>query len=785
MPPLPHLPLVRVEYQDERRKGGSPRTPQRAYNEHGQALHQQLDAAVATFKQQHPPAGINPELILRIKLRGTVAPDTWAANNLTIVGQNDDGTWALFASNADLTSFASRLARYQAGPPEGQKGAPHAGLFANIDEIARLQPEDRIGRLFRADGLTQPNHIKGTRLYTIDVELWPNASIAENRVRLNAIKAFVAANNGRVTDEYVSPSLVLARVKVQGELLRALLALDAISVIDLPPRISLRVSQQLDVSLQDLQPVTPPMPNATGICVVDSGIASAHPLLAPAVGEATVVSPTIKTATDGNGHGTRVAGLALYGNVGQCIDDRHFVPTLRLFSARVLNDDNGFDDDKLITTQMVNAIEYFRTTYGCRVFNLSLGDDRLPYSDGKVSAWASILDHLSRQHDIVIVVSAGNYSHDPDPARPETEDISGYPRYLLEPPARIIEPATGAIVLTVGSLASSATLPASAANRANVRPIALPEQPSPFTRSGPGIGGGIKPELCEYGGNAAIDIQANKIVWPEELSIISLNKNYLQRLFSTGNGTSLAAPRVAHIAAKVLQQFPDVSANLIRALTVASARIPEAAVQVLSQIKGATLRLCGYGLPSLERATASDPNRVVMHATGKLPFDMFHIFEVPIPQEFYEGTAERRISVTLAFDPPVRHSRIDYVGTSMSFRLIRGKSLDEVAQAFKKRQPKGTNAESITDSCNCTMTPGPNERDGGTLQRATFTMKRAADRYGDTYYVVVRCERGWALDEHGPQRYAVVVSLESDEKVDLYARIQARVEMRGRLRARV
>jgi len=197
-----------VEYQDERRKGGSPRTPQRAYNEHGQALHQQLDAAVATFKQQHPPAGINPELILRIKLRGTVAPDTWAANNLTIVGQNDDGTWALFASNADLTSFASRLARYQAGPPEGQKGAPHAGLFANIDEIARLQPEDRIGRLFRADGLTHSNHIEGTRLYTIDVELWPNASIAENRVRLNAIKAFVAANNGRVTDEYVSPSLV-------------------------------------------------------------------------------------------------------------------------------------------------------------------------------------------------------------------------------------------------------------------------------------------------------------------------------------------------------------------------------------------------------------------------------------------------------------------------------------------------------------------------------------------------------------------------------------------------
>ena len=36
-----------------------------------------------------------------------------------------------------------------------------------------------------------------------------------------------------------------------------------------------------------------------------------------------------------------------------------------------------------------------------------------PLMAAKVSAWASILDHLARELDIIIVVSAGNYDHEP------------------------------------------------------------------------------------------------------------------------------------------------------------------------------------------------------------------------------------------------------------------------------------------------------------------------------------------------------------------------------------
>jgi hypothetical protein len=168
---------------------------------------------------------------------------------------------------------------------------------------------------------------------------------------------------------------------------------------------------------------------------------------------------------------------------------------------------------------MRDAIRYLRETFGCRVFNVSLGDDRLPYQNGKVSPWASVLDTLARDLDIVIVVSAGNFEYDPGIGGSPDGHVHEYPRYLLSGPARIIEPATGAVVLTVGALAHSARLPPGSA--VALRPIAQAMQPSPFTRAGPGLGGSIKPEVCDVGGSHAYDGAAHGTQDVRELGVIS------------------------------------------------------------------------------------------------------------------------------------------------------------------------------------------------------------------------------------------------------------------------
>ncbi|MEZ4815523.1 MAG: hypothetical protein R3A80_10005 [Bdellovibrionota bacterium] len=119
----------------------------------------------------------------------------------------------------------------------------------------------------------------------------------------------------------------------------------------------------------------------------------------------------------------------------------------------------------------------------------------------------------------------------------------------------------------------------------------------------------------------------------------------------------------------------------------------------------------------------------------------------------------------------------------MSFRLIRGKSLDEVTAAFRQKTGDG-DMDRIKGPFDCKMSPLPTEREGSTVQRATFTMKRNPTNYGDTYYLVVRCQREWAKDESFPQRYAVVVTIKHEAQVDLYAKIQARQQSTVRVQLR-
>ena len=320
------------------------------------------------------------------------------------------------------------------------------------------------------------------------------------------------------------------------------------------------------------------------------------------------------------------------------------------------------------------------------------------------------------------------------------------------------------------------------------RAIAREQQPSPFTRCGPGLGGAIKPEFCEIGGNLAYDGLMGRVRKIDELSVVSMNRQYVEDLFATDVGTSFAAPRVAHAAARLYETFPNASANLIRALLAASASVPipsEAALRPLG--KDAVLRVCGYGRPDLEVARTSDQARVVLYAESQLDFDNFHIYEVPIPDEFIDEKGARHITVVLAYDPPVRHTRIDYLGVKMSFRLIRGKSLDEIAAAFRQQSPKEQSVDRLTSTrYDCSMEPKPKVREAGTLQKATFTMRmKPSTDYGDTYHVVVRCEKKWARDEHAPQRYAVVVVVEHSADVNLYSQIQSRLRQRARQRARV
>ena len=449
---------------------------------------------------------------------------------------------------------------------------------------------------------------------------------------------------------------------------------------------------------------------------------------------------------DERGHGTPVSGITVYGDMRQQVEQGGFVGHFKVASAKVVDAHGHFSTDLLVPTQMEAAIRQLHAL-GCKVINISLGDPKR-VAGVKPSPWAALLDALVRELDLVIVVSAGNRTN-----QRETHGdgvVDAYPEFLNEPKLRILEPATAVNAMTVGSLAHSNGLEAADADMPGVMPFTEYGHPSPFTRVGPGVNKIIKPDFVDFGGTVVFDGPTQRLQGGETRAasgVISLHQNYLERMLTAVSGTSFAAPVVAYKAGLVREILPAASANLVRALLAISAEQPPEARECLLGLKEEQMfHILGHGVVDAERAIYSDDHRVVLICEDTLDVDRFAVYEVPVPDIFREEDGTRRIRVALAFDPVVRHTRLDYAGLGMSFDLFRGATAEEVFDACRKWEKKadGEDPFKIKDARRCKLVPSTNLRGYGTLQCGSFVAKRNWDKYGESYYVVVRCHGGWA-----------------------------------------
>jgi hypothetical protein len=92
-----------------------------------------------------------------------------------------------------------------------------------------------------------------------------------------------------------------------------LLGLEDVAELDLPPSPDLTTGTVLDLELAQLPPLGQVDPDAPLIGVIDSGI-NAHPLIDDILVGAIGVPDALGTA-DEWGHGTRVAGVSIFGDL--------------------------------------------------------------------------------------------------------------------------------------------------------------------------------------------------------------------------------------------------------------------------------------------------------------------------------------------------------------------------------------------------------------------------------------------------------------------------------------
>jgi hypothetical protein len=151
---------------------------------------------------------------------------------------------------------------------------------------------------------------------------------------------------------------------------------------------------------------------------------------------------------------------------------------------------------------------------------------------------------------------------------------------------------------------------------------------------------------------------------------------------------------------------------------------------------------------------------------------------VPIPKLFQFTIGSRHVRVSLSFDPPVRHTRFDYAGIYMGFRLVRGADERDVFDACRKWEKAEGTPFRLANRFQCSVKPGPQRRERGTLQCGSFTAKQNIEQYGDRYFLAVTCEGGWAASSIEAQRFAIAVELRHEADIPLYQLVQERVRIR-------
>jgi hypothetical protein len=424
-----------------------------------------------------------------------------------------------------------------------------------------------------------------------------------------------------------------------------------------------------------LERIDLPNSDAFAVCIFDTGVNESHPLLSPILAPQDIhtVNPNWGK-DDRNGHGTNMAGLALYGDLTDLLDPSYrFKISHRLESVKILRKPGDNKEGALYGDLMREAISRVenqapqRKRLMCMAVSAKDNRDR-----GKPSTWSAALDSLSSgledETRRLIIVSAGNV---------ELFNCSQYPNGNTTD--GIHDPGQSWNALTVGAFTDKDWIDPS--THPNYRDVAPKGDLSPFscTSAAWGKSWPLKPDVVFEGGNAAHD-PAGSVDTLSSLQLLTTKHHVFERPLVLFNGTSAATALAARMAAQIQVAYPDFWPETTRALIVHSAEWTQAMLNHYAPNKrkkpnkkySATksvirnlIRHCGFGVPSLEAALWSAENSLTLIAQDSLqPFDKIaqsiksrymNLHEIPWPtevlQELSETEVEMRVTLSYFIEP--------------------------------------------------------------------------------------------------------------------------------------
>lgn len=540
------------------------------------------------------------------------------------------------------------------------------------------------------------------------------------------------------------------------------------------------------------------------VCLLDTGVNNAHPLISPVLEDDDLhtVEPAWGTH-DEQGHGTAMAGLALAGDLTNCLDSNEPVEILhRLESVKLLQDDGGNGGDArhhgYLTIEAVSRPEITDPDRR-RVFGMAITarDNR---DRGRPSAWSAAVDRLAADVDgegeipRLFILSAGN--------------ILDQNAWKLSPVSNstdgIHDPAQSWNALTIGAFTNLTRI--TETDAVGYQPVAPEGGLSPFSTTSftwqsnwP-----LKPDVMFEGGNAAND-GLGAVTMPS-LSLLTSHHKFEERLLTTANATSAASALAARMAAQLMAEYPDLWPETVRGLIVHSAEWTDAMRQAFlprtNPSKGDFLRLvrhCGFGVPDLDRALWSISNSLTMvlqdqlhpfqRVEGKQPTirDM-NLHRLPWPLEELEslGEAQVEMRVTLSYfiepNPSERgfRSRYRYESHGLRFEVKRAQESETDFRTRINAAARDEEEGTVSRGNDPDWDIGKNNRHKGSLHSDIW--RGSAVDLASRGVLAVYPALGWWKTRirheryNMPARYVLIVSIHAPEiDVDLYTAIANKI----------
>ncbi|CEI01968.1 S8 family peptidase [Xanthomonas citri] len=541
---------------------------------------------------------------------------------------------------------------------------------------------------------------------------------------------------------------------------------------------------------------------APRVCLLDSGVTRAHPLLEPLMDAEDL--HTVKPAwgvDDEADHGTGLAGLAAYGDLTDTLSSTdpiivpHRLESVKLVPAEGANEGDARHHAYLFTEGV--ARPEISAPNRVRVFASAVTAS--DYRDcGRPSSWSAAVDGLAADTDgagdspRLFVISAGN-----------TRDPNAWAAYPDSLATNLVhDPGQAWNAITVGACTGKIDTE----DHPSLSPVAEAGGLSPFTtttgtwdRAWP-----LKPEVVLEGGNAAKDDLG--AVGMASLNLLTTHNQPLDRLFTTSNATSAASALCAGMAAQIMAAYPHLRPETVRALLVHSTQWSETMRGMfLPALPNKDdyvhlIRHCGWGTPDLNRALWSAGDSLTLlvedqvhpyakvQGKGIVTRDM-NLHSLPWPKDELEALQDTPVEmrVTLSYfiepNPSARGAASKYHYPSHRLRFDVQRPLDASTESFIARVNAAAQREDEGDPVNPSdpnWLLGERQRHRGSLHQDVW--KGTAAELASRGFIAVYPSAGWwrtrpALERYGlPARYSLVVSIQTQQTdVDLYAAVAQKI----------